>query len=415
MADMVDALDAFDRVVAASRDLISSQSSDHAAARVAELRTRRGFQGEVLVVAFAGGTGTGKSSLLNALAGARVASVSPLRPHTDRPLAWVPETRGAGIDDFLAGLGIVDVISQRSRPGLALIDLPDMDSVALSHREVVDRLIPAVDLVTWVFDPVKYRDPAVLAGFLEPLTEYRDHFAFVLNKIDLAVGDGRALIVEDIRAALGEVGYPDPLLFMAAAAPSMGAQEGIAALDAHLVARTTAKRAATSKWLIDMGVELRRIATDAGLWDGASLDFRQRWDRDRDAAVAGALGSAGAVGRSDGVCRVEDLIAMIAVEVGSRTGEPIRSRFPEGTVEAVLDEATVAAAAARAATKRKRRASEAATAAATMVVDREIGAPLQTLLSDRARFGALVADAAVVLAQARAALGATPDVSTSGA
>ena len=115
------------------------------------------------------------------------------------------------------------------------------------------------------------------------------------------------------------------------------------------------------------------------------------------------------------MCRVEDLIAMIAVEVGSRTGEPIRSRFPEGTVEAVLDEATVAAAAARAATKRKRRASEAATAAATVIVDREIGAPLQTLLSDRARFGALVADAAVVLAQARAALGATPDVSTSGA
>ena len=401
MPDLLEVLDAVDRVAAASVGLVAESSSARAAARAGELRSRRGFQGQTLVFALAGGTGTGKSSLLNALAEAPVASVSAIRPHTDRPLAWIPTARGPALDDLLGSLGITEVATQSHRPGLALLDLPDMDSVAAWHRRTVEKLIPAVDGVLWVFDPVKYRDPTLHDGFLEPLSEYRDHFTFVLNKIDLMGGEARRSVGDDFRRALVDAGYDDPVTFLTSAAPGMGAPEGISALHTYLESRIAIKRVAVRKWMIDLGRELRRIADDAGLWKGASLDLPGRWRRDRDAAVAGIRPGKGSGSRSDAVCRLEDLIAMIAVEVGPRAGDPIRTRFPEGSIETVIDRAASAAEAAGRATKRKRRSAEAAASAAIGVLDRGIGWPLQRLFDGRARLGALLAEAGVALTRAK--------------
>ena len=55
-----------------------------------------GFPGDAYVLALVGGTGVGKSSLLNALAGGDVSPASARRPTTSEPIAWVPRTeRGA--------------------------------------------------------------------------------------------------------------------------------------------------------------------------------------------------------------------------------------------------------------------------------------------------------------------------------
>ena len=51
---------------------------------------RAGFGGAVYVMALAGGTGVGKSSVLNALAGEEVSPAKSVRPTTDAPVAWVP-------------------------------------------------------------------------------------------------------------------------------------------------------------------------------------------------------------------------------------------------------------------------------------------------------------------------------------
>ena len=51
---------------------------------------RLGFPSDAYVLALVGGTGVGKSSLLNALAGATVSPASARRPTTSEPVAWVP-------------------------------------------------------------------------------------------------------------------------------------------------------------------------------------------------------------------------------------------------------------------------------------------------------------------------------------
>jgi hypothetical protein len=54
---------------------------------------RSGFPTDLYVLALAGGTGVGKSSLLNALAGEPISPAGVMRPTTSEPTAWVPATR----------------------------------------------------------------------------------------------------------------------------------------------------------------------------------------------------------------------------------------------------------------------------------------------------------------------------------
>ena len=64
--------------------------TDDAEAIARDLAERLGFPAETYVLALVGGTGVGKSSLLNALAGSSVSDASARRPTTAEPLAWVP-------------------------------------------------------------------------------------------------------------------------------------------------------------------------------------------------------------------------------------------------------------------------------------------------------------------------------------
>ena len=406
-ADVVELLDAIDRTAAAAVGVVSEESATRAASRAAELRRRRGFQGQTLVLALAGGTGTGKSSLLNAIAGEQVASVSRLRPHTQRPLAWLPEQRGPGLDELLDVLAIPDRVSQARWPGLALIDLPDMDSVAEQHRRVVEDLIPRVDGVVWVFDPSKYGDPVLHEGFLEPLAEYQDQFVFVLNKVDTLDAEQRTTVTGEVRKRLEGDGYDNPRVFLTAAAPVSGAAEGVQELQDYLAERLDSKRTALAKWLIDVSRELRGLGNEAGVWHGATVELQDRWKRDRDAAAAGVLPGRGPGSRSEAVCRLEDLVAMVAVEVGPLVGDSIRGRFPEGSVESALDAAADEAARAAASTRRKRRRADSAMESARAVLDDRIGRPLRAALDGRARFGATLVEAALGVAAAEAELAST--------
>jgi len=90
------------------------------------------------VAVLAGGTGSGKSSLFNQMAGADFSAVGVTRPHTKDPHACVWGMDGAG--PLLEWLGIPhrnryarsSALSEgeASLSGLVLIDLPDHDSVA---------------------------------------------------------------------------------------------------------------------------------------------------------------------------------------------------------------------------------------------------------------------------------------------
>ncbi|MDJ0960921.1 MAG: 50S ribosome-binding GTPase, partial [Acidimicrobiia bacterium] len=108
MRDVLELLDALDLVVARGQGVVPQARLDEAEAIVARIRDRRGFHGETLVLGLIGGTGSGKSSLLNAIAGETIASVSALRPHTDRPLAWLPVDAAPSLLETLDAAAIVD-------------------------------------------------------------------------------------------------------------------------------------------------------------------------------------------------------------------------------------------------------------------------------------------------------------------
>ncbi|NNF62971.1 MAG: ATP-binding protein, partial [Acidimicrobiia bacterium] len=207
MTDVTMLLDDFD-LVAARADGVADPGEVQAAAEAAKaLRQRSGFIGDTLVVALAGGTGSGKSSVLNAFAGAEIASVSPVRPHTDFPLAWIPSDAGPGLERMLDELSIYERASHDAFPGLAILDLPDIDSIVEWHRTVVEDLLPRIDAVIWLFDPEKYRDPMLHEEFLQRLSRHGDQFLFVLNKVDRIARDELDAVVADLTTALREDGY----------------------------------------------------------------------------------------------------------------------------------------------------------------------------------------------------------------
>src|SRR2546430_9411152 len=66
---------------------------------------RLGFEGSAYVLALVGGTGVGKSSLLNALAGGVISPASARRPTTDEPVAWVASSARRETAPLLEWLG----------------------------------------------------------------------------------------------------------------------------------------------------------------------------------------------------------------------------------------------------------------------------------------------------------------------
>ncbi len=280
LRDLRPALDLLDLAIASSDGLASEADRAAAAALAAGARRRRSFLSGAIIVAIAGGTGSGKSSLLNALAGREVASTSALRPHTDAPLAWIPAD-DAAISAMVTVLGVDTVVEHDDGHGLAVVDLPDLDSINHDHRSLVEATLPLVDAVIWMFDPVKYHDPSIHGEFLAGMTDYEPVFIFVLNKID-RLDEAEA---EAVEAHLGGIlkmdGFRDPEVFAVAAAPPDGEPVGIAALTASLERTFVAKRADRLKLVADIHRAGRRLAVDANVWTGTPDDAH---DQIRDAA-----------------------------------------------------------------------------------------------------------------------------------
>ena len=135
--------------------------------------SRRSLSADHTVVGFFGATGSGKSSLFNAVSGAEIATAAARRPTTAEPLAGVWGADGSE--------PLLDWLEVRNRhhaapvagfadegTGLILLDLPDFDSTRAANREIVERMVGLVDVLVWVLDPQKYADAAVHNDFLSP-------------------------------------------------------------------------------------------------------------------------------------------------------------------------------------------------------------------------------------------------------
>ncbi len=181
----------------AARELGLVDEANRADDVLARARDRSGFSGAAYVLALAGGTGVGKSSLLNALAGHTVSAVRAVRPTTDQPIAWVADARRDELAPLLAWLGVRHVAGHAdgTLSDVAIVDLPDVDSVRTGHRATVDALLPRIDAVAWVLDPEKYDDER-LHGYLRTMAPHASRLRFILNKADRLTESQRAELVQ---------------------------------------------------------------------------------------------------------------------------------------------------------------------------------------------------------------------------
>lgn len=252
-----------DIAVASCSGVVGADDLEPVIESVRAVRTRLSCPDDVLVVALAGGTGSGKSSLFNALIGEEKADVGGSRPTTSEPEAAVPAEREADLSPYLDLLRVRRRHVYESRD-LCLIDLPDMDSVVIEHRHRVDAILPLVDVVTWVTDPEKYRDLRIHHEYLKPLASYRDQFVFVLNQIDRLSNAQSVTLVEDLKLALGEDGIEDADVLPVAASPVAGPPIGIDDLRRVLMEKTSDRDRLYSKLLADVGNAARHMAARVG-------------------------------------------------------------------------------------------------------------------------------------------------------
>jgi 50S ribosome-binding GTPase len=168
----------------------------------------------LLVVILMGGTGVGKSSLLNALAGGAIARASFTRPTTRDPVVYYHESiKQDRLDPALRHCRLVP----HDRASLAqkvIVDTPDLDSNDLANREKLYHVLPVADVVLYVGSQEKYHDEIGWQLFLQQ--RKRRAFAFVMNKWDRCVhGAGASGLRpdEDLLRDLKSEGFENPLLF----------------------------------------------------------------------------------------------------------------------------------------------------------------------------------------------------------
>ncbi len=192
-----------------------------------EMRLRRAIErvgaqlagaGEpVLTVALAGCTGSGKSTLINALAGAPIAGVSEHRPCTTGINVYHHEAVPG--EELFKELAETAEFVPHARPELrfkVIVDTPDLDSFATGNRKITRALLKTAGLVIYIFSPERYLEERAWSVIREEKRFSRS--LAVLNKSDTVSPDVLEKISGDIRDRFFEMGLPDVRLLRLSAA-----------------------------------------------------------------------------------------------------------------------------------------------------------------------------------------------------
>ncbi len=275
------------------------------------LRPRARDAGAPLVVVVLGSTGSGKSSLFNALAGRDVSPSGVLRPTTRRPVALAhPDDAGA---DLLPGLSERDALELVVDPdiarGLVLVDAPDFDSVELANRALAVELLEAADLVIFVTTATRYADE-VPWTVLQRARQRGVPLLAVLNRLPADADDADAIVADNAamlqRGQLGDSGAFGALEVVPVAEGALEpgrdalAAEAIAPIRealARLTADETARRALARRSLVAAldGLpaaveEVAREVDEERAAAAALLDIAERAYGERRRALGEELG-----------------------------------------------------------------------------------------------------------------------------
>jgi hypothetical protein len=238
------------------------------------------------VVALAGATGSGKSSIFNAVAGQEFSAVGLRRPTTGAAHAcvWGPEPA----HELLDWLGIERRYSRTDAnglTGLVLVDLPDLDSVETSHHVEADRLLSLVDLMVWVLDPQKYADKVIHRQYLAAFGHHRDITVVTLHQADRLSVAGIQACLTDLDRLLDA----DGLGGVSTMATSTVGDPGMGPLRAVLERTVAARRAFLQRLSADVA------ATAADLAPLVEVPRTKTRDKDIADDLYAALGGAAGV------------------------------------------------------------------------------------------------------------------------
>ncbi len=162
-----------------------------------------------LIVAFLGGSGVGKSTLLNRLAGEEIARTGVERPtskevtlyrHRSVELSKLPES--LPIDKIK-----VATHDDESKKNIIWIDMPDFDSTEVKNRDLVLGWLPHIDVLIYVVSPERYRDNKAWQILLAE--GGRHAWIFVLNQWD----KGQPEQYDDFIKQLRKAGFENPIVY----------------------------------------------------------------------------------------------------------------------------------------------------------------------------------------------------------